>query len=67
MCQKCKAMPRALDCLCACCAEDAAPKAKKDALQWITLHEEFDLVCLECAVLDVALTGYFEMHCDVDD
>ena len=58
-------MPRALDCLC--CAEDVATKAKKGVLQCINLHEEFYLVCLEHAVLDVALTGYFEMHCDVDD
>ena len=49
LCEKCKAMPRALDCLC--CAEDVAAKAKKGVLQCITLHEEFGLVCLERAVL----------------
>ena len=58
-------MPRRLGCLS--CAEDAAPKAKKDTLQGVTLHEEFDLICLERAALDVALTGYFVMHYDVAD
>lgn len=57
-------MVRATDCLC--CSEDDPASEKKGSLKCVTLHEKFELVCLDRDVLDVALTGYFESRCDVD-
>lgn len=63
-CECCVAMERPEDSLC--CAEDMAAGDKKGHLRCICQHEEFDRVCLDRAVLDVALTGYFESRCQPD-
>ena len=35
-------------------------------LQYVWMHDVFEPVCLDKAVLDVALTKYFESQCDPD-
>ena len=49
-----------------CCVEDDAAAARKGPLQCVCMHDEFERVCLDKAVLDVALTGFFESRCDPD-
>lgn len=57
-------MPWWVECLC--CAKDIAAKEKKGPLPCITVHEDFIAGHLRHAVLDMALTGYFETRCNVD-
>ena len=50
-----------------CCAEDEAAMEKKENRQCVCLHEEFSRVCLDRAVLDVALTDFFGSRCEPDN
>ena len=45
---------------------DMAAGDKKGHLRRIFQHEEFDRVCLDSGVLDVAVMGYFESQGKLD-
>ena len=47
--------------LCRCCGEEGAT-----GLQCVWMHDVLERVCLDKAVLDVALTKYFESQCNPD-
>ena len=59
-CRNCKDPVREVDCLC--CVESAAVGTLRGDRQCVTLHSDFEAVCLNRSVLTVCLTAYKEFR-----